>query len=70
MKDKSKRRQKLYYSDIDHPNRLLRDKENKAHAYDTLAGAQRDKTDEKTNCAIPSDSAVAEMRDWCEENRQ
>ena len=31
--------------------------------------AERDKTDNKTNCAIPSDSAVEDVRDWSIEKK-
>lgn len=61
---------KLCYSDVNHSENFLQIKKKTAGAYKTMSAADRGYTDRKTNAAVPSDSAVEELRDWSTENRQ
>ncbi len=67
--NKRKRRQRLYYSDISHPQAYLSEKKKVTRQSVTMSGAQRAATDRVTGAAIPSDEAVDEMRGFSEENR-
>ena len=62
-------KKKLYYSDISHSKRYLSVRKNDNAVFRTMYGAQRAKTDEKPNAAVPSDDDVAEMRSWSQENK-
>ncbi len=64
IKPQEERRKTIKYGNNDVPNQLVNDVLRCGSIYSTLSGAERNKTDKKTNAAIPSDMAVDEMRDW------
>ena len=70
MDNKSKSERKLYYSDVHHSNAYLQEKRSTTGAYKTFSGADRTFCDAHSNAAVPSDSAVEELRDWSVERRQ
>lgn len=64
IKPQEERRKTIKYGNNDVSNQYVSDVLRCGSIYSTLSGADRNKTDKKTNAAIPSDMAVDEMRDW------
>ena len=69
IKPQEERRRTVKYGNNDVPNEFVNDVLRCGSIYSTLSGAERNKTDKKTNAAIPSDAAVDEMREWSSINK-
>lgn len=59
----------IIYSNSEIPDEFMNTKLTTGTLYKEFPLAERDKTDNKTNCAIPSDSAVEDVRDWSIEKK-
>ena len=59
----------IMYSNSDIGQSFIDNKLKTGSPYKCFPLAERNKTDKKTNCAIPSDKAVEDVRDWSIEKK-
>lgn len=67
--DKDKIKNAIKYSNCEIPPEYMNDALRSEPLYGVMLLAERYKTDDRTNCAIPSDTAVEEVRDWSIEKK-
>ncbi len=66
IRAEEERRRTIKYGNNDVSSEYVSDVLHCGALYSTLNAAERNKTDKKTNAAIPSDMAVADLRHWSE----